>query len=60
MSGPSMSHRNKEKFTAVTSSKPNFPHVGLTEFIIVLLFKMPFTLVIVLVILPVRVREALI
>ena len=55
-----MSHRNKEKFTAVTSSKPNFPHVGLTEFIIVLLFKMPFTLVIVLVILPVRVREALI
>jgi hypothetical protein len=52
-----MSHRDKEKITAVTPSKPNFEHVGLGESVVDLL---RFTLVIVLMSPSVIVREALV
>jgi hypothetical protein len=57
MSGPSTLPQDKEKITAVTPSKPNFLHIGLSHSVVVCLF-VRFTLVMVLVI-P-SVREAMI
>jgi hypothetical protein len=59
MSGPSTPLQDKEKITAVTPSKPNFLHVGLSQSVIVCLF-VRFTLVMVFVILSVIVREAMV
>jgi hypothetical protein len=55
MSEPSALPQHKENITAVTPSKPNFLHIGRTWYIVVQL-----TLVMVLVVLSVIVREAMI
>lgn len=61
MSGPSMLRRDKEKkkITAVTASKPNFQHVGLSVSVVEFLIVRS-TLVLVLVTPSVIVRETLI
>ena len=59
MSGPSTLPQQKEKITAVTSSKINFLPIGLSRSVVVF-FIIQFILVMVLVILSVIVRKAMI
>jgi hypothetical protein len=59
ISGPSTLPQDKEKITAMTPSKPNFLHIGLSVSVVVCL-AVQYTLVMVLVILSVMVREAMI
>jgi hypothetical protein len=57
MSGPGTIPQDKEKFTAMAPSKPNFIHIGLSHSVVVCLVAQ-FTLVMVLVLPSVIVREA--
>ena len=62
MSGTGMLPWDKEKFTAVTPSKPNFLHVSLSESLVVLFvgLRLHFTLVMLMMRPSVKVRVALI
>ena len=59
MSGPSTLLQHREKFTAVTPSKPNFLPIGSSRFAVVAVV-VQFILVMVLVIPSVIVREAMV